>query len=140
MSSEIAIAVRGLSKSYQISRHAQRSTTLAEGVAQWLRNPLRRAPRETFWALRDLSFDVQRGDVVGVIGRNGAGKSTLLKVLSNITRPTRGVADLYGRVGSLLEVGTGFHQELTGTREHFSQRRDSGNAPPRNRRAIRCHR
>ena len=73
-----------------------------------------RQRQQAFWALKDVSFDVKRGEVVGIIGRNGAGKGTLLKILSRITDPTEGEADMYGRVGSLLEVGTGFHPELAG--------------------------
>ena len=72
------------------------------------------SPHKTIWALRDVCFDINQGQVVGVIGRNGAGKSTLLKILTRITRPSEGEAEVFGRVGSLLEVGTGFHPELTG--------------------------
>jgi lipopolysaccharide transport system ATP-binding protein len=114
MSSETMISVRDLSKAYTISHSAQRATTLAEAIVQRARHPFRRFDRETFWAVKDVSFDVKRGDVVGVIGRNGAGKSTLFKLLSRITPPTAGGIDLFGRVGSLLEVGTGFSAELTG--------------------------
>jgi ABC-type polysaccharide/polyol phosphate transport system ATPase subunit len=112
--SDIAVAVRGLSKSYTIAHNQEKHSTLAETVLQRLKNPLKREQTETFWALKEVSFDIKKGDVVGIIGRNGAGKSTLLKVLSRITEPTKGEVQLYGRVGSLLEVGTGFHPELTG--------------------------
>jgi lipopolysaccharide transport system ATP-binding protein len=112
-SRNLAISVRGLGKAYTI-QHTDKHDTLAELAVQRLRNPFRRVRKETFSALRDVSFDVYEGEVVGIIGRNGAGKSTLLKVLSRITEPTAGRIDLYGRTGSLLEVGTGFHRELTG--------------------------
>ncbi len=124
--SDTAIHVESLSKAYRISHQAgnKRYKTLREDLmalpayaGAWLRGQNTR--RETFWALQDLSFDVQEGDVLGIIGRNGAGKSTLLKILSRITEPTRGRAEIYGRVGSLLEVGTGFHPELTGRENIF---------------------
>jgi lipopolysaccharide transport system ATP-binding protein len=113
-SSEIAVSVRGMSKSYTIAHQAEKHVTMAEALLHRLKNPFQRVEKETFWALKDMEFDIKKGDVVGIIGRNGAGKSTLLKILSRITEPTKGQIDLYGRVGSLLEVGTGFHPELTG--------------------------
>lgn len=118
-SSNLAVSVRGLSKSYTIAHDAVQHTTVAEALTQRLKKPLPRMQKETFWALRDVSFEIPKGDVVGIIGRNGAGKSTLLKVLSRITEPTAGEVNLYGRVGSLLEVGTGFHPELTGRENIF---------------------
>ena len=118
-SKDVAISVRGLSKAYTLAHEAERPSTLAETLLQRARHPFRRMPKETFWALRDVSFDIRQGEVVGIIGRNGAGKSTLLKILSRITEPTAGEIDLHGRVGSLLEVGTGFHPELTGRENVF---------------------
>jgi lipopolysaccharide transport system ATP-binding protein len=116
---DVAVSVRGLSKCYQLTPHAAKNTTMAEAFLNAFRKPFATLERETFWALRDVDFDVHKGDVVGIIGRNGAGKSTLLKILSRITEPTSGQIDLYGRVGSLLEVGTGFHPELTGRENIF---------------------
>jgi lipopolysaccharide transport system ATP-binding protein len=120
MSSDaLAISIRGLAKSYELTHNALKRPTFREVIVDRLRHPFRRVQTETFWALRDVSFDVKKGEVVGIIGRNGAGKSTLLKVLSRIVEPTAGAVDVYGRVGSLLEVGTGFHQELTGRENIF---------------------
>jgi lipopolysaccharide transport system ATP-binding protein len=114
---EQAITVEGLGKSYRL-RHRATGSSLREQLTSALRAPFRsKAPRgttEEFWALRDVSFSVRQGDVVGIVGRNGAGKSTLLKLLSRITEPTTGRITLQGRVASLLEVGTGFHGELSG--------------------------
>ncbi len=120
---DYAIRIEKLGKRYKLGQQtggmARGYRTLSESVTNFARAVLRRPearplPQNQFWALQDISFDVRRGQVLGVIGRNGAGKSTLLKILSRVTEPTTGFAEVRGRVGSLLEVGTGFHPELTG--------------------------
>lgn len=117
--SDIALSVRGLTKEYQILHNAEKHDRVTDAVANSVKGIFRKKEVEAFKALDDVSFDVKKGEVLGVIGRNGAGKSTLLKVLSRITEPTSGEIHLFGRVGSLLEVGTGFHPELTGRENIF---------------------
>ncbi len=118
------VKVENLSKVYQIGTRTAGYATLRESLTNAVRAPLASLRRriettESVWALQDVSFTVNRGEVMGIIGRNGAGKSTLLKILSRITEPTSGRAELYGRAGSLLEVGTGFHPELSGRENIF---------------------
>src|SRR5262245_39421351 len=124
--SNIAIRVEKLSKQFKIGAGKVQHDTFRDQIVGWMGSLIRsrRSPSnrlspspmgtETFWALRDVSFEVKKGEVIGIIGRNGAGKSTLLKILSRITEPSAGFADIHGRVASLLEVGTGFHGELSG--------------------------
>src|SRR2546422_889125 len=118
--SNAVIHAEGLGKRYY--RGLQVDDGLRHALEDFLRSPLaslRRKKQEMFWALKDVSLEVREGEVLGLIGRNGAGKTTLLKILSRITRPTTGWAEIHGRVGSLLEVGTGFHPELTGHENTF---------------------
>ena len=125
--SNVALSVQNLSKSFRIAHQGglrgyktlhDELTTLPRRLVQRLRRN-GKSTSETFWALKNVSFDVNQGEVLGIIGSNGAGKSTLLKILNRITEPTVGGVDIYGRVGALLEVGTGFHPELTGRENIF---------------------
>jgi lipopolysaccharide transport system ATP-binding protein len=124
MTDNIAIRVSHLSKKYKLGGPQEQYHTLRDAMVNSLKAPFKEfyrahPPDEGFWALKDVSFDVEQGEVVGIIGRNGAGKSTLLKIISRITTPTEGTVEMHGRVSSLLEVGTGFHPEMTGRENVF---------------------
>src|SRR5215216_1668164 len=130
-----SVCVDNLAKLYRVDARQQTYATLRDSISESCQSAWRRLRRrfsrhqpvcgekrlegEDFWALKNVSFQIDQGDVVGVVGRNGAGKSTLLKILSRITEPTQGRVRLRGRVASLLEVGTGFHPELTGRENIF---------------------
>ena len=129
--SNLAIRCEGLSKRYRIGGYTDHYKLLRDVISDAAAVPFRRLKSvaqngngfrkndEYIWALDDVSFEITAGEVVGIIGRNGSGKTTLLKILSRITKPTRGHAEIHGRVGSLLEVGTGFHPELSGRENIF---------------------
>ncbi|MCB1148654.1 MAG: ATP-binding cassette domain-containing protein, partial [Chlamydiia bacterium] len=119
MSSNIVITVEGISKRFAIGGSKEATVSLRETIMSLPRKLLSRAEKKHIWALDDVSFSVKEGDSVAIMGHNGSGKSTLLKVLSRITEPTKGRAFIRGRVASMLEVGAGFHPELTGRENVF---------------------
>src|SRR6201988_99171 len=114
MSKNTIIKVEGLSKHYLLNNAVEKSDTLYGHLLSGVKNITRKKERTDFWALNNVAFEIERGDRVGIIGRNGASKSTLLKILSRITPPTKGRIEIQGRIASLLEVGTGFHGDLSG--------------------------